>query len=253
MAIPLSTNTTSGVAPLCWQPKHCPRFFTFVARLAHNTRNQERERRAFDLNTTLTGIALNVQSLAESQPCFCSYIYTNVPDLEVVPGLRVADALRALHPSVIAAPFPKLSPNRWGDPTVSWNALSFAKLDVAVLHLVRGEKVIWTDVDTLLMYGLQHAYRKLPNFVVCDKSMEDARAGSGCYGDLWMVDPPLAAAVYSDVARLPNSQLPPYDLQGIFTRLLARGGENGARLHRKTVKSHFFSRLYENPRILLMG
>ena len=231
MAIPLSTNTTSGVAPLCWQPKHCPRFFTFVARLAHNTRSQQRERRAFDLNTTLTGIALNVQSLAESQPCFCSYIYTNVPDLEAVPGLRVADALRALHPSVIAAPFPKLSRNRWGDPTVSWNALSFAKLDVAVLHLVRGEKVIWTDVDTLLVYGLQHAYRKLPNFVVCDKSMEDARAGRGCYGDLWMVDPPLAAAVYSDVARLPNSQLPPYDLQGIFTRLLARGGENGARLH----------------------
>ena len=222
----LSTHTPEndvGLAPQCSRlPPNCPRFFTFVVRTGYYSKNQRREQRSFNLNKTLAGIALNVRSLAFSQPCFCIYIYSNVLDAEAAPGLLVADALQSLHPSVVAAGLPRLPRNIWGDPLVSWFALSYAKADVAALHLAKRERLIWIDVDTLITRSLQDAYLRLSSFVVLDSKTNKS------YGDLWMLDDHVVAAVRAVYADL-TVQLP-YDLQSIFDILVDKE-HNATGLH----------------------
>ena len=182
----------------------------FLGRLAYY-----RQRDCLGKNVTLAGIALNVRSLAFSQPCFCIYIYSNVLDAEAAPGLLV-------DPSVVAASFPRLPRNIWGDPLVSWYALSYAKADVAALHLAKRERLIWIDVDTLITRNLQDAYLRLSSFVVLDSKTNKS------YGDLWMLDDHVVAAVRAVQADL-TVQLP-YDLQSIFDILMEKQ-HNATGLH----------------------
>lgn len=126
--------------------------------------------------------------------------------------------------------FPKDLPRYAYTGKNRWLELSRQKLDLVERHLKsHGHKVIWTDLDTVVLADLSCAYAQLENFVISRVSSGHTilnaarkplklRLGYSVYGDLWMAD----LKLIGQVRRLEASDLPPppFDLQDYYTILL---------------------------------
>lgn len=187
-----------------------------------------RDRRWGSINPMLSALRMMVKNLELSQRCFKLHLYTNIP-LNSTTFRQLVDVTGN---SVHLYTFPTDLPRNTYSGTNSWMELSRRKLDLVLRHTtMHGHKVIWTDLDTVVLTDLSCAYELLQNFVVSRDAGRHVlrgpegksvaiRRGYSVYGDLWMVDMQLAQHIWW----LEKSGMPPpkYDLQDYLSYLLNR-------------------------------
>lgn len=175
----------------------------------------------------LSALRIVSTNLRASQTCFVLHVYTNIA-AGTVDWQRLVAAGGA---QVRLYAFPNdLPPNAYTGKN-RWLELSRHKLDVVERHMnTHGHKVIWTDLDTVVLTDLSCAYAQLENFIISrvwfglhvlrgrGGMPVNLRHGYSVYGDLWMADSKLIA----QVRRLEAEGMPPpaLDLQDYYAVLL---------------------------------
>lgn len=178
------------------------------------------------IETVAEALRIVSTNLRMSQFCFNLHVYTNIRG-NSSEGNRLALAGGS---GVEFYPFPKTLPKNGYTGRDRWLELSRRKLDVVLMHMARfGHKVIWTDLDTIVLTDLSCAYSQLSNFVVsrnwAGHSLRGPkgrsvriRDGYSVYGDLWMIDDRVADHVsWLEKMGMPT---PKNDLQDYFAYML---------------------------------
>lgn len=178
-------------------------------------------------STAQDALRVVTRSLRLNHRCFKLHLYTDVKE-----GSEMERKLKLVGgDDVQLHQYPNDLPRNAYSGRNAWLELSRRKLDVVSRHMKKyGHKVIWTDLDTLILTDLSCAYSKLQNFVVSrDWPGEHYMRGPGnvgvrvrhgysVYGDFWMAD----NALIDRVLDLEKRGMPPpsFDLQDYFAYML---------------------------------
>lgn len=235
------------------QTTSCVRFFTFVVELdgreptwrtmprtsgpaimASGSFSAPGQKRMVQKDV-MQALVINTKSLALSQSCFELHVFSDNKTFAAL-----GNDMERVHPSLFPRTLPELKRNPLGDPYTSWIALCWARLDVAQHFLNRGEKVVWIDLDTLVMHDLSIPFHTFGTFAVCgvwdgytttkinevsgkyyQSLISQGPLEEQCYGDLWMVDNGTAAQMYEFVHNMARKgALPKYDVQTMWSTIL---------------------------------
>eukprot|EP00523_Entomoneis_sp_CCMP467_P011882 CAMPEP_0168718390 /NCGR_PEP_ID=MMETSP0724-20121128/492_1 /TAXON_ID=265536 /ORGANISM="Amphiprora sp., Strain CCMP467" /LENGTH=231 /DNA_ID=CAMNT_0008764899 /DNA_START=306 /DNA_END=998 /DNA_ORIENTATION=+ len=141
---------------------------------------------------------------------------------------------------IVTLKSPKIIPKRGYN---KWRSLSRYKLDIFLKHIQQGERLVWTDVDTLVLTDLTPAMeRNISWGVGWENGITGLTGGKRLHvysrvkvepsnqiqGDLWTLN----LQGIKDVLLLEKEQVenniakPVYDLQGYFSILMSNGWPN---------------------------
>jgi len=180
-----------------------------------------------------SGLRMMYSALVKAHVCApILYVYTNY-NKDAIPNVTLMGTAVRI---VVKEPIPVdniYSPSRGPLPewkgekhNRKWIALSRSKVDVVAGHLDRGEKVIWIDLDTLVMHPLFRPYRSAGSWFVTEQvhgsseiNGQTIHPRNKAYGDLWMMN----QQTIRDLEELERLIPPPlYDVQDYASLLLEK-------------------------------
>ena len=144
------------------------------------------------------------------------YVYTNIPSSVLTPITTTF----ATPTNIITRPYTPIQ-TRYKS---AWKALLRSKLDIVLNHLSSGERVVWIDLDTLVLDTLPFTVSWVIGWEMGHatplRNMGDlwVQPRSQAQGDIWFINEAIARRIIDMEQGL--KVLPAYDLQGVFSIML---------------------------------